>query len=251
MNLNAVVTAGGRVDAEFAQIIGTPVKALAHINGTTMLSRTIAALRETGIERIAVIGGQDVRDACADTVDNVLAEFPTGVENIRAALHAWDSAVPLLYATSDMPFITASAVGDFVNAAPPDTVALPLTEWPDFAARFPGSPPFGVRVGSEKIVNGGLFMIPKGAVSTIEAFALRFFDARKSLWRMAALAGPTILTRFLTGSLSVAHVESRASRVLGIPARTVRHAPPELAYDIDVLAEYTYAVEYAVEHDAR
>jgi hypothetical protein len=30
--------------------------------------------------------------------------------------------------------------------------------------------------------------------------------------------------------------------LLGIPAHAVRNAPPELAYDVDVLEEYRYAI---------
>lgn len=245
MNLKAVVTAGGRVDGEFARVIGTPVKALAPMNGTTMLSRTLSVLREAGIGQIAVIGGDEVRAACAGAADKLLAEQQSGAENVRTALRAWDAAEALVYATSDMPFITAGAVRDFLNAAAPGAVALPLTEWPDFIARFPNPPEFGVRFGSEKVVNGGVFLIPPGGARAIEAFAVRFFDARKSVWSMARLAGPLILARFLTGSLRVSDVESRASAVLGIPARAVRSAAPELAFDVDELAEYNYAIEHS------
>jgi choline kinase len=52
----AVITAGGRVDSRFAERLGTAVKALAPFGGSSILSRTIGALREAGIERIAVVG---------------------------------------------------------------------------------------------------------------------------------------------------------------------------------------------------
>jgi CTP:molybdopterin cytidylyltransferase MocA len=245
MECAAAITAGGRVDGDFARTIGTDVKALAPFCGATLLSRTIAALRELGIGRIAVIGGAEVRAACAGDVENFVEESASGSENLLRALHAWDDATPLLYLTSDMPFITSHALRTFVNAVPSGTLALPLTEWPQFQSRFPGAPPFGITLAGEKVVNGGAFMIPPGAAGNIEQFAVRFFDARKSIWQMARLTGPVLLAQFVFRRLGVAQLETHAGRLLGIPARAIRNAPPELAYDVDVLEEYRYALERA------
>jgi GTP:adenosylcobinamide-phosphate guanylyltransferase len=244
VNYTAVITAGGRVDGAFAQMIGTPVKALAPFAGSTFLHRTIAALREAGIERVAVVGGDEVRRACAAEVDEVVHESENGAENLRRALYAWNGDAPLLYATSDMPFITASAVREFLAATPDGTLALPLTEWPDFDRRFPGAPPFGITLAGEKVVNGGIFAIPSGAASRIETFARRFFDARKSPIGMARLTGPAFLLQFLFKRLSIAKLQAHAERLLGIRACAVRSAPAELAYDVDILEEYRYALEH-------
>ncbi len=241
MSYHAVITAGGRVDAEFASALGTPVKALAPFGGTTFLHITIEALRGAGIDRIAVVGGAQVRAACEDCVEKVVEESAGGAENLRRALRAWDSNAPLLYLTSDMPFVTARAIRLFLDAVPAETLALPLTEYADFIARFPGAPPFGVTLGGERVVNGGAFAIPPGAHERIERFATRFFDARKNVWRMARLTGPALLIRFALRRLRVSQLEAHAHRLLGISAAAVRGAPPELAYDVDTLAEYRYA----------
>jgi CTP:molybdopterin cytidylyltransferase MocA len=242
---NAVITAGGRVNGAFAQTIGTPVKALAPFGGSTFLHRTIAALRDAGVERIAVVGGEEVRAACAGDVEQIVHESEDGAENLRRALHAWNGDAPLLYATSDMPFITGAAIRDFVASTPAGTLALPLAEWSDFERRFPQAPPFGIMLAGEKVVNGGIFALPAGSTSRIESFARRFFDARKSPLRMAQLTGPVLLLQFLFKRLSVAGLQTHAQRLLGIPSRAVRHAAPELAYDVDILEEYRYAIEHA------
>jgi hypothetical protein len=245
MNYAAVITAGGRVDGEFAATIGTDVKALAPVKDATLLERTIRALRDLGVERIAVIGGSAVRAACGDLVESVISESDSGSENLQRALHAWGDATPLLYLTSDMPFVTADALRTFVAAVPDDTLALPLTEWTDFIERFPDPPPFGVRLAGEKVVNGGAFVIPPGGAKNIEAFAVKFFDARKSVWKMARLTGPVLLMQFVFRRLGVGQLESHAQRLLGIRAKAIRNAPPELAYDIDVFEEYRYALAHA------
>lgn len=238
---SAVITAGGRVEGEFARLIGTNVKALAALHGTTLLERAIAAARGAGAERIAVIGGEEVRTACAHLVERVIEEDERGAVNLQRALHAWSDDEPLLYLTSDMPFVTGDALRTFLAAAPERALALPLTEWRDFERRFPQAPPFGITLAGERVVNGGAFVIPAGAAAAVEHAAARFFDARKSVWRMARLAGPALLLQFALKQLRVGALEARAQRLLGIPARAVRNAAPELAYDVDILEEYRYA----------
>lgn len=245
MNYCAVITAGGRVDAQFADVLGTDVKALAPFGGTTFLFKTIAALRGAGIDRIAVVGGPAVRTACRGKVERIVDESPDGAENVRRALRAWGELASLLYLTSDMPFISAQALLQFLARVPQETIALPLTEWADFARTFPGAPPFGITLAGEKVVNGGAFVIPPNAAQGIESLAARFFDARKSALRMAQLAGPGLLVRFLCKRLGVRHLEMHAGRLLGVPALALRRAPAELAYDVDILEEYTYALSRA------
>ncbi|HEV3153662.1 MAG TPA: NTP transferase domain-containing protein [Candidatus Baltobacteraceae bacterium] len=242
--MNAVITAGGRVDGEFARTIGVSVKALAPFVHSTFLEIAIRAAREAGADRIAVVGGDEVARAAGPDV-RVIREAPSGAENLRLALGAWDHRAPLLYMTSDMPFVTGDAVKTFIAAAPADALALPLTEWPDFSRRFPAAPPFGITLAGEKVVNGGAFLIPPGAAPSIERFATQFFDARKSPLRMAALTGIPLLLQFLLRRLSVARLEEHAQRLLHVPAKAVRQAPPELAYDVDLLEEYRYAVAHA------
>ena len=190
--MNAVITAGGRVDGEYAKAAGTDVKALAVVRGATMLSRTIAALRGAGVKRIAVVGGEDVRRACEGSVDAVIPEKPRGSENIIAALRAWpEYHEPLVYATSDMPYAGADAVADFIARSPEGHFALSLCEFGAFVERFPEAPSgFGIKLAGERVVNGGLFSIPAGWGERLAGLAAQFFDARKEPWRMVRLINP-------------------------------------------------------------
>jgi CTP:molybdopterin cytidylyltransferase MocA len=243
--VKAVITAGGRVDAPYAGAAGTDVKALAETRGVTMLDRIICALRGAGVTRIAVVGGAEVREACTGRVEQVVGESESGAQNVLRALHAWpdDDDEPLLYATSDMPYVTAQAVTDFVLRRPNDAVAMAVSEHADFAARFPGAPPFGIELGRERIVNGGIFSLPRGSCGNLAAIAIRFFEARKAPWRMAGLVNPLAMLRLATGRLSIAHIEREAQRILKLPAIAVRGCAPELAFDADTLSEYRYACE--------
>lgn len=243
--MNAVVTAGGRIDAEYAAAATTTVKALAPVRGETMLARVVDALRGAGIERVAVVGGSEVR-AASTGAELFVDESRSGSENVLRALAAWpDDGEALLYATSDMPYVTAAAVRDFIDRAPPDALAISLAEHADFRARFPGAPPFGITLAGERVVNGGLFKIPPGARGAVARLAAEFFDARKRPWRMASLVGPQALLRFALRRLSVADLEALAGRLAGVPSVAVRGCAPELGFDADTADEYRYACRNA------
>ncbi len=245
--MNAVITAGGRVDGEYAKAAGTDVKALAVVRGATMLSRTIAALRGAGVKRIAVVGGEDVRRACEGSVDAVIPEKPRGSQNIIAALRAWpEYHEPLVYATSDMPYAGADAVADFIARSPEGHFALSLCEFGAFVERFPEAPSgFGIKLAGERVVNGGLFSIPAGWGERLAGLAAQFFDARKEPWKMVRLINPGAALRFAFGRLSIAHLEMEAQRIAGLPATAVRNCAPELGFDADDVAEYEYANAHA------
>ena len=243
MTFNAVITAGGRVEGAYARAIGTQVKALATVRGSTLLARAIEAAREAGAARIAIVGGDEVRTAVSDRVDKIVPEDVSGSQNVLAALNAWSFDEPLLYLTSDMPYVNGAVLHEFIARVPPDTLALPLTEEPDYERRFPGAPAHGLVLAGERITNGGAFLIPAGAASIVESVATRFFDARKSLFQMARLLGLVMLAQFALRRLTIARLEDHALRILGIQARAVRNSAPELAFDCDTLADLEYARE--------
>jgi GTP:adenosylcobinamide-phosphate guanylyltransferase len=243
--MNAVITAGARVDGEFARRIGTAVKALAHVRGRTLLDASIEAARQAGVTRLAVVGGAEVRQACAQSVDAIIGESESGAANLQRALRAWDEDAPLLYMTSDLPFITAGVLRAFIEAVPDGALALPITACSEFERRFPGAPPFGIEIGGERVVNGGVFWIPAGAASSVESLAMKFFDARKSVARMAVLLGPVLCLQFALRRLTIGALEKQAGRRLRIRAIAIRGASADLAYDIDTLAEYEYAAQRA------
>lgn len=244
--MKAVITAGGRVGGEYAALAGTSVKALAAVRGATMLERITGALREVGVTRIAVVGGSEVRAACASRIDRFVDEAESGGQNLLRALSAWPAdGTPLLYATSDLPYVTSQAIATFLQRVPERTLALPLAEFGDFAERFPAAPPFGITLCGERVVNGGVFSIPGESIEPLARLATRFFDARKKPWRMASLVSPMVLLRYLTGRLRIAELERLATRVLGIPAVAVRRCAPELAFDADTLTDYRYACAHA------
>jgi GTP:adenosylcobinamide-phosphate guanylyltransferase len=244
--LKAVITAGGPIGGEYAERAGTTLKALAPVRGRTMLARTIDALRACGITDVAVVGNDAVQAACKPFAPiRVVPDAGSGAGNVLGALDAWPDDAPLLYLTCDMPYIDAQSLQWVLERIEPDTLAMPLAEYADFVRRFPDAPPFGITLAGERVVNAGVFHIPAGARARIRALATTMFEARKAPWKMASIAGPSILLRFALGRASVAMLEARAQRLLVTQVAALRCAPPELAFDADTGAEYLYALDHA------
>ncbi len=240
----AAITAGGRVYGAFADAIGTDVKALAPFGGSTVLDIVLAAVSDSGATHVVVVGGEDVRSRCEGVVDAVIPESPSGRENLRRALEAAGDD-ELLLLTSDLPFVRAVDLSTFLERSRGHDVAMPLASVAEYRAVFPEAPAHGTRLGGERVVNGSAFYFAPGVAPKALAAAQRLFDARKSLWRMAALLGPSLLLRFATNCLRIDHVEARAVSALGLRARVVRRQAPHLCYDIDTLEDYRYALEHA------
>ena len=221
--MKAVITAGGLAGGALSAAAGTPVKALAPVRGVPMLESVIVALREAGADRIALIAGPDVRNHYSPSVEQTIDASASGGANIMRALNAWpEDGGALLYATCDLPYVTAAAVRDFVARTPGDALAMSLVKSERYAQRFPDCPGFGITLAGENVVNGGVFLIPPGGAARVERVASPFFDARKRPLRMASLIGIGTLWRLLTKTLSVGDLERKASRELGIRALAIR-----------------------------
>jgi GTP:adenosylcobinamide-phosphate guanylyltransferase len=238
------MTAGGRVDGPYAAEAGVTLKALVEVRGETMLARAIVAARDSGGTQIAVVGGEEVRQACGAAVDVVVPESESGAENLLRALRVWPADQPVLLLTTDLPYLDAVALRTFLDRAPNDVLAMPVCTAELFEARFPGAPPVGVTLGSERVVNGGAFLFAPGYAALVADIATRFFDARKSPWKMAAVLGASLAFRFATKRLTIAALEEEAPRRFGVAIKAVRACAPELCLDADTVEDYRYVIAH-------
>jgi molybdopterin-guanine dinucleotide biosynthesis protein A len=240
----AAITAGGWVEGAFAALIGSDVKALAPIGDRLLIDAAIESAKAAGAARIVVVGNATVRAHCGERVDEVVDAVADGRENLRRALFA-ARGEDLLLLTSDLPFITGDALDDFLSRRGDADIAMPLAEASEYEARFPGAADHATAIGNARVVNASVFFFRGDVVERVEPVSQQFFEARKNLTRMAALTGPVLLMKYLTGSLQIEDVERRAEGVFGVKARAVRNASPLLCYDVDTIDDYRYAVKHA------
>jgi CTP:molybdopterin cytidylyltransferase MocA len=239
--MRAVITAGGLVDDEFAEAIGTRVKALAPFASRTLLDVALGACAGAGIDGVAVLGGAEVRAHLArhDGVRVIDAALDGGT-NVLRALGAWPGE-RFVYLTSDLPFASAAGLRDLIERSEPYALTMALAAVGAYRARFPGAGEHSVALGGERVANGNAFVIAPEAVEPARAFAAKLFGARKSLLKLALLLGPAMCVRFAAKRLTIAQLEAYAARRLGVAVGALRDCDPGLCYDVDSLADYRYA----------
>lgn len=240
MIVRAVITAGGIVDGPFAQAIGTPVKALAPFGGGTLLDVALAACAGAGIADVAVVAGREVRRHLRGAGVRVIDADADGRVNVLRALDAWPGE-SFLYLASDLPFIDAAGVRHFIERSAGFAVTMALAGEGAYRERFPGAPAHAVTLRGERIVNGSAFLVAADTVPRARALATRLFAARKNLFALARLLGPSLCARFAIGRLGIVDIEAFGRRRLDAPVAAIRDCDPGLCYDVDTVLEYQYA----------
>lgn len=254
MNVDAILPAGGRISGEFALEAGAEVKALIPIDGRTMLERTLDTLRATGrIERVILIGpGEVAEHPAARLADAVLPEGgDSGPANILHGLE-WlrendgRHADRVLILTTDLPFVTSNAINAFLDSCPADIdLCAPIIRREAFEERFPGSENEYVKLRDGEWTMGCSFLVNPEALERNRRHIEQVFAARKSQLGMVRLLGFMFIARFVFGRLTVRHIEERCRSLLGCSGQGILGSPPELAFDIDKIDEYRYAVNEA------
>lgn len=248
--LDAIVPAGGRVDDAFARVVGTHSKALIKFDGRSILERTLTALRESErVKRIVLVGSSEViENADAAKADVSLREGASGPENIFRGLdylmELSDPPERVLICTSDLPFIEAASVRKFVDSCPErKDFCVPLIAEDDFAEAFPEASATFVQLVDGSYTTGCLYSAtPEGLRKAIHHID-RLFLNRKSKIGMARLLGWGFVYRLLTKKLTIRDIETKVVELLGCTGAAVPNSPPELAFDVDYIEDYHYAVQ--------
>lgn len=241
---DVILLAGGRISGEYADTVGTTVKALAHVAGEPIVRRVARALRETeGVGRVCVVGPEGVRDAvealCTWELerDSALANFKAGLEHLQPGEHS-----RILLCGTDVATLDAASLEDFIRRAPEEgDIWMPVVHRDTFDARFPEGRWVYVPLADGHFTAGSQFLVrPRAVLDNLELIE-SLFARRKSQLAMVGKLGLPFLLKLLTRRLRVHELEARASALTGCRCRAVMDCRPELAFDIDNLAEWRYA----------
>ncbi len=246
MTFDAVIPAGGTIDAAYAQAIGSAYRPLAPLgpSGTPVLQHVVDTLRANkNVGRIVCVAPQAVANGIHN-VDLWLPEGASGPDNIRSGLAQVPPDRPAMVCASDLPLLTPGSVHDFLAACRPDVeVAVGLIKAADYNAAYPDAPPseFVPLADIGPVTASGLFVVRPDLLVRHAALFQAMFQGRKEQWRMAGLLGPRLLWQFATRTLRLPDIVARAEVILGGPVQVVEGVAPALAYDIDNQDDYTYA----------
>jgi GTP:adenosylcobinamide-phosphate guanylyltransferase len=251
---DAILPAGGKIDAAFAEKVGTDNKALIQIQGKTVLGRTLDALQATGMVRSTIVIGPEVvrNHPDAQVATYRLEPGETGPDNIYLGLNQLLSGSnppeKVMIVTTDLPFLTPQIIQDFIKLCPPDKeICVPLVKASEFRKRFPGTEATFVKLKDDEWTTGCAYVMDVKALQKAKPHIDRVFENRKSKLGMAKLLGPAFVLKWLTKRLTLVDVEAKIMNILGCSGAAVTGCAPELAFDIDYVDDYDYAIAHVGE----
>ncbi len=227
--MDALVLGGGRGDG-LARAYGVPSKAFLPLAGRPMASWVLAALREGGVRRVAFVGPGEPLDPEPDLR---LADTGDLLGNVAAGLEALAGDRPVLVATADVPLLSPEAVGYFLENAPEAALVYPIVPKERVEARFPGMKRTYARLREGTFTGGNLVVLDPGLFKKALPLARKVVRHRKNPLALAGLFGLGTILKLLLGRLSVAELEARGGKILGVPVRAMVVPYPEIGVDVD------------------
>ncbi|MCA1662197.1 MAG: nucleotidyltransferase family protein [Novosphingobium sp.] len=236
---HALVLAGSRPGAPdpVAAAEGIAHKALVDVGGMPMLARVLRALREAGIEHLAVAADHPEVLSLAYAFSAIPVAPGAGPSASVAAGFAM-MGPPLLVTTADHALLEPRWIADFVADAPDEAdVAVLLARREDVERAVPGSRRTWLRFADGAWSGCNLFLLnsPKAerAIATWEAVEAE----RKRPWRIAARLGVGTLASYLLGRLTLAEAIARLGDRVGLRAAVVAARDGRAAVDVDKPAD--------------
>ncbi|MBI5833574.1 MAG: nucleotidyltransferase family protein [Armatimonadetes bacterium] len=269
--VDAIVLAGGTIpDSEqaFRDATGVDCKSLVPLAGRIMVGHVIAALRTCDrVGRVVVIGHPRLagHPDCA-AADMVLPEAGGRSENLYQAIDALPDARQVLMVTSDIPLATGAHYADLLDHFGPEvelgyTIVRAEAALAAFGDRPPPPPDdhgrampnwVTVTVRDGRFTGTPCMLFQPDALRRCQSVIKRIFDDREMgnvVGALRAVFGTLFLARvglalrcpWLGGLVSVAAIEQRMTRGLGICCRAYVSPHPELAFDVDHLSDVPLA----------
>ena len=252
---DVIIPAGGTVDTEFERVVKIKNKALIAFEGVTILETTIAALRASGVvDRILLIGPPMMEHHPASRGRDIfIEEGKSGPENIfrglEGLMETQQKPDQILLVMSDMPFLKAEAISSFLaNCPPAASLCAPLISKESYLDLYPSSDGTFISLKGGPVTLGGLYKTTAPVLLSAVSHVETIFQQRKSKLGMAKLLGFGTVAKMLAKQLKLEEVEAKVSSILGCSVQAARNCDASLAFDIDFLDDYYYALNNLKAH---
>lgn len=240
----AIVLAGSRrPDDPVAAAAGVAHKALAIVDGQTMLGRVLDALTASGcVARIIVVvaepfdidGAAPMADLARDGTLTTVAAAGTPSLSVSRALERGGPAWPYLVTTADHALLTPEMVRYFCDAAiGAHDVAVGLTSKAVLETAYPKTSRTYLRFADDGYSGCNLFALMTPLAGKAPEFWRRVEAERKKPWRLIRVFGLANLLRYLLRRLDLDGAMERASAIMGMAVHAVRMPFAEAAIDVD------------------
>lgn len=246
----AAILAGGDATDKVAQAAGVACKALAEIEGRPLVSYVAEALAqaETVGAVVAVEGPTAALSQAGEPagVPVVTAGGAGFVDTMLAAAQAHPDAELILLATGDLPLLRPEGVDDFVRSCQGSRaeVSYPLVREDEFDRAFPGRHKFAAPLREGRFIGTNVVLVTRRFILEEGPVIASTFARRKSILGMCSMFGWGFVLRLALRRLSVADLERRASAMLGTELQAMPVSRPEIAFDVDTVADLELARHY-------
>ncbi len=235
--VTAIVLAGGDASDVLAAAVGAPAKALVPLKGRPLGAYVLdAVLAARGVRRVIWVGALD--GAMRRRVDLAIPGGPRLADSMAlgtgAALPGLEEDERLLVITADVPWLRGASIDRFLADAGDDhDLVFPVVARPAYEATFPELSRTWVRLADGHVTGGNLLLAREGALRALLPWVDLATRDRKVPWRLAARLGPGMALSLALGRATLAGVERRVGRLLGLRVRALRSDDPVLGTDVD------------------
>ena len=243
-----VALAGGALEADF-RAAGYDVvnKAYLPVGGTLMLERVLRAFRSSrSAGRIRVVTQPEAFAAAfgargAAVCDDVIAPGSDVISSMLAGLAGLDRDELAIVTATDIALLTPAAVDAFAAQVRATTPAFDIgygyVSREAHVAKYPQVRHTWVPLREGIFCGGGISVLRTGTAVQAADLLRRVAALRKSPLRLAGVFSPSLLVRLPFGGVRVSELEQRADELSGLRCRGIRCDVPELAVNVDRLAD--------------
>ena len=243
--MDVVILAGGIIDREDPLYPFLPAdlpknKAFITLNEKPILQWVLDALENSSrIDNMILVGQSESNGFTSSKPLYHLPDTGSMIENIISGVtyssKLNSSSTHTLIASGDIPLVEPQMVDWVIETAEKDLVDISyhvITE-DVMEGRFPGSNRTFAPLKGVRVCGGDLTVISHAVVTQNTALWKQLRNARKSVFKQAAIFGPRLLIGLLLRQLELEKVARYLSKRLGLEARAVVCPYAEVAMDID------------------
>jgi len=243
--MDAIVL-GGAVNSEtMKKIAGSRYEAQIEITGRPMIDFVLSALDKLeSIERIIVVTAEEVADGIRGRkIWKVITPGENMVDSLNRALECCPKGKQVLLLTSDIPLITAEALGDFLQQCRKKKADIYYTLVPQrvIEGKYQGIKRTYVRLKEGIFTGGNVVMLDPKVVLEHGNSIRQAVELRKHPLKLCRLLGIKFFLKFLGGRLTVTEIELRVEEILKIKGTGIVSLYPEIGIDVDKPSDLQFA----------
>lgn len=248
MRYDALILAGGALDAKLRQFGNVSSKAFLELGGKSMLEYAVYALKNSGsVNRLFVVApNENMPVSLQNSVAAVIRSGNTLFESLNHGIKGIPNPTSkILICAADLPLLSPKAVSDFVSSSEEFEADLyyPFVEQRISEAVYPSLSHTWVTLSEGVFCGGGLIILNPARFKSLADFAKKITTYRKTPWKLVALFGFWNAVKFAMKKLKISELERKGAQLLGFPVKGVRSPDPEIAFNVDDAESFVLAAK--------